>query len=131
MVTLNRSRIRKNSGDSVPSCAFMGIRSCCIVWRTGKRRSAGEFIPPELPESLLELNDLTYRLYSQGAINPYGYVYEYLLSPEYFPRYGANTVQVTLAQRDRMIDIPFEMYDVDLTIDYLPHRSFRREPIDY
>jgi len=82
-----------------------------------------------LPESLLQLNDLSYRLIASGSIGPYGYAYEFELPPEYYPRPGANTVAIVLRRRDPEISLPFEVYDVDCRIRYRRHRSFRREPL--
>ena len=78
-----------------------------------------------LDDSTLRLDDLTYRLYRMGAINPYGYIYEYGLPAERFPKTGANLVEVTLAKRDPGIDTTFELFDVDLGIKYLTHRNYR------
>jgi hypothetical protein len=79
----------------------------------------------ELPASRVELNDLIYRLYNKGAIGPYGYVYEYDLPREHFPKPGKNLVDVTLTKKDGMIDTRFELYDVDLAIRYRKHRNFK------
>ena len=85
----------------------------------------------QLPNSLLQLSDFTYRLWKNGALYPYGYVFEFDLSPRFYPKVGNNVVRVTLAKRDPMIDTRFEIYDVDCSIRYLPHRRFQREPVEY
>ena len=85
----------------------------------------------ELPESILELNDMTYRLTTFGAIGPYGYIYDYRLTPDLFPEQGVNEITVTLVERDPMVRPPFQLYDVDCVINYLVHRSFRRQPLLY
>jgi len=85
----------------------------------------------QLPDSILQLNDLGYRLIGTGAVGPYGCVYEYHLTPAYFPRPGPNSVEVTLLHHDPDIDISFDVWDVDCAIRYRLHRNFRREPIDY
>ena len=84
-----------------------------------------------LPDSLLQLNDLGYRLIGTGSVGPYGTVYEYSLTPEYFPISGRNTVEVTLVRHDPDISLDFDVWDVDCVIRYRLHRHFRREPIDY
>jgi hypothetical protein len=81
-----------------------------------------------LPEELLQLNDLNYRLTAMGAISPYGYVYEFELPPEHYPHPGLNTLSIHLRQRDPDISLPFEVCDVDCHIRYRRHRNFRREP---
>ena len=85
----------------------------------------------ELPESLLRLEDLTYRLYKLGAINPYGFIYEFALTPEFFPKQGENVVAVTLVKKDPDIDVEMGVYDVDCPIRYRVHRNFNEQPIDY
>ncbi len=84
-----------------------------------------------LPDSILDIEDLNYRLISTGAVGPYGQVYKYQLSPEYYPKPGHNAVRITLMKRDPNIENPFEVYDVDCAIRYRLHRHFGREPIDY
>ena len=84
-----------------------------------------------LPDSILRLNDISYRLYKMGAVGPYGYIYEYHLTPEYFPKPGHNTVKITLAKGDSNIDARLSVYDVDCVIRYRLHRHFERKPIDY
>ena len=84
-----------------------------------------------LPDSLLKLKDLTYRLLKQGSGGPYGYIYEYQLTPEYFPKRGRNTVEVTLQKRDPHLALEFQVYDVDCAITYHRHRHFESDPVDY
>ena len=84
-----------------------------------------------LPDSALHLNDISYRMIDTGAVGPYGYIYDYRLTPELYPRAGQNTVTVTLVSRDPNIDATFEVYDVDCKIQYRAHRNFEKEPIDY
>ena len=85
----------------------------------------------QLPDSILELNDLGYRLIGTGSVGPYGCVYEYHLTPEFFPRTGRNSVEITLLHHDPEIAIDFDVWDVDCAIRYRLHRNFRREPLDY
>ena len=84
-----------------------------------------------LPEAALQLSDLIYRLHSGGAIGPYGYVYDYTLDPANYPRPGENVVSITLARKDPAVNLDFSLYDVDLEINYLPHRHFKAKPIRY
>ncbi len=84
-----------------------------------------------LPDSILSRVDLNYRLIAVGAVNPYGYIHEYRLSPEYFPKAGRNQVKVTLVERDPMLLTPFEVYDVACAVDYRLHRNFQKQPIEY
>ena len=85
----------------------------------------------ELPASLLHLKDLTYRQHRERVVIPYGYLYDYHLTPAYFPTPGHNLVTVTLVRRDPNIEPPFQVYDVDCVINYRSHRHFERDPIDY
>ena len=84
-----------------------------------------------LPDSILDIEDLNYRLISTGAVGPYGQVYKYQLPPAHHPKPGHNRVSITLVKRDPNIENPFEVYDVDCDIRYRLHRHFGREPIDY
>ena len=84
-----------------------------------------------LPYSLLRLSDLTYRFFHWGVVSPYGFVYDYHLTPEHFPTQGRNFVTITLKKRDPNIEPPFQVTDVDCVIKYRTHRHFQSEPIDY
>lgn len=84
-----------------------------------------------LPDRMLKLTDLTYRLYELGAINPYGYVYEYELPADWYPQRGNNTVRITLVRSDPKIEFDFQVVDVDCAISYRVHRHFERSPVDY
>ena len=90
-----------------------------------------EFNGRVLPESILRKIDLHFHVVKAGAINPYGYVYEYHLTPEFHPKRGDNRVKVTLVKRDPKQKLPFEVYDVDCSIDYRLHRHFEEKPIEY
>src|SRR5437870_4622286 len=85
----------------------------------------------ELPESIAEKVDLTYRLLAAGAASPYGYIFDFDLRPEFYPRRGLNLLNVRLLARDPMLNLPFEVYDVDCSIRYRLHRHFERDPIEY
>lgn len=85
----------------------------------------------ELPDSLLKLKDLTYRLIKQGSGGPYGYIYEYSLPPQYYPKRGENTVEVLLTQQDPNIALDLRVYDVDCSIRYRRHRHFEAAPVTY
>ena len=84
-----------------------------------------------LPDSIRRLGDLTYRLYRLGAINPYGFVYDFQLPGELYPKIGDNNVKVTLLKHDPNIDTRIELYDVDCAVNYRMHRHFQQPPIDY
>ena len=84
-----------------------------------------------LPDSLLQLRDLIYKLHSLGSFHPYGFIYDYELTPELFPKPGYNTVTVTLVKADPNIETQFEFFDIDCAINYRVHRHFDRVPVDY
>lgn len=90
-----------------------------------------EFNGRMLPESILRKIDLHFRVLKMGAVNPYGYVYEYQLTPDLYPKRGDNQVKVTLVKRDPKLKLPFDVYDVDCSIDYRLHRHFEETPIEY
>jgi hypothetical protein len=85
-----------------------------------------------LPEAILRKIDLHYRvLQNTMSVGPYGYIFEYRLPVEYFPKRGRNVVRVELVKRDPHMKPPVEVYDVDCAIAYQLHRHFEQEPIDY
>ena len=84
-----------------------------------------------LPDSDLGHNDLTYRILRDGAAQPYGYTYEYDLSPDLYPKRGLNAVKVSLLRKDRELDLPVEVYDVDCRIRYRLHRHFEGKPVAF
>ena len=81
-----------------------------------------------LPADLLSLNDLGYRLIRGGAVGPYGFVYGYELTPDYYPEVGRNTIEITLVRRDPNISLPFAVHDIDCQVRYRRHRNFVRTP---
>ena len=85
----------------------------------------------ELPDSILEKVDMTYRLLRVGAAGPYGYAFDYHLGPDLFPKQGSNSVKVALLKRDPDISLKLSVYDVDCFIEYRLHRHFERKPIEY
>lgn len=85
----------------------------------------------ELPDSILQKVDMTYRLIRVGAVGPYGYAFDYHLGPDLFPKRGRNRVKVTLLKRDPDIALKLSVYDVDCSIEYRLHRHFERQPIEY
>ena len=48
----------------------------------------------KLPDELLELEDLTFRYVNGQVVTPYGFVYKYGLSPDYYPVIGMNGTQI-------------------------------------
>ena len=84
-----------------------------------------------LSEELLQLEDLTFRYVNGNLVAPYGFVYRYGLTSEYYPKIGRNLVTVTLIKRDPNIEPPFQIYDIDLTVKYKPHRNFNSAGLDY
>ena len=77
-----------------------------------------------LPADILRLHDCIYRQYELGAIHPYGYIYDYQLTPDYDPAPGRNSVRVILVKDDPMVDVSIDVYDIDCLIKYRPHRDF-------
>ena len=84
-----------------------------------------------LPDDLLRLNDLGYRLIRGSPVGPYGFVYRYELTPDYHPKFGLNTIEITLARRDPNISLPFEVHDIDCQVRYRRHRNFERTPVSH
>ena len=84
-----------------------------------------------LPDNILRMIDLHFRVIKPGAIGPYGYLFEYLLTPEFYPQPGENKVNITLVKQDPKLKSSVGVYDVDCSIDYLLHRHFEQEPIEY
>lgn len=90
-----------------------------------------EFNGEALPDRLLQLEDLTFRYVYGDVVTPYGFVYKYGLTPEHYPQIGRNLVRVTLVRRDPNIEPPFQIYDINCTVKYRPHRNFIKEDLDY
>ncbi len=84
-----------------------------------------------LPDSMLQIIDLNYRFVKEGVAYQGSQIYEYRLTPKYYPRPGENGVTVTLLRKDPDVDMPFEIQDVDCSIEYRLHRHFERRPIEY
>lgn len=84
-----------------------------------------------LPDSIREEIDLHFRYLKNQAVGPYGYLLEYRLTPELFPRKGTNTLSVTLVKRDPVLRAGVEVYDVACMIEYRHHRQYERDPIEY
>lgn len=84
-----------------------------------------------LPDSILQITDLTYRFVQQGVAYQGNQIYEYLLPSKMYPIRGTNIVSVTLLRRDPSVDLEFHVQDVDCSIEYRHHRHFDRHPIDY
>lgn len=84
-----------------------------------------------LPDSLRREIDLHFRVLKNFAVNPYGYILEYLLTPAFHPKRGINRIKVALLRRDPKLNLPMEVYDVDCSIQYRTHRSFEQNPIEY
>ncbi len=90
-----------------------------------------EFNGRILPDSMARKIDLHFHVIRQGPVNPYGYIYEYTLTPDQYPKPGDNAVRVTLVKRDPKLQIPFGVYDVDCSIEYRLHRHFEQHPLEY
>ena len=84
-----------------------------------------------LPDAIRNDIDLHFRVLKNMAVGPYGYILEYHLPPDHYPRKGTNQVGVTLVQRDPRIKSPVDVVDVDCHIDYRHHRNFEDSPIQY
>lgn len=89
-----------------------------------------EFNGRALPDSMARKIDLHFHVIRQGPINPYGYIYEYALPPEWYPRRGDNIVRITLVKRDPKLRLPFGVYDASCSIEYRLHRHFEQHPLD-
>ena len=85
----------------------------------------------ELPDELLALEDLTFRYVNGQVVTPYGFVYKYDLSPDYYPVVGTNRISVALLKRDPNIEPPFQIYDIDFAIKYKPHCNFNWHGLNY
>ena len=90
-----------------------------------------EFNGRGLPDSIRRESDLHFRVVKNFALNPYGYVLEYLLPPVWYPKPGMSHVTVRLVRRDPKLTLPVELYDLDCAIEYRLHRHFQAEPVSY
>ena len=81
----------------------------------------------ELPTaSLRMINELLGKLKAPRYI-VYGYWYVFTLDRDHWPRQGANTLEVTLLERDPDVTPQVLVRDVELEIKYLMGKNFRRD----
>ena len=94
-----------------------------------------EFNHRPLPDSILEKVDMTYRLVghvsTSHSLGPYGYAYDYHLTPEHDLRHGHNFLKVTLLKKDPALAAKLSLLNVDCKIEYRLHRNFERKPIEH
>ena len=124
--------------DELPRWQSLGrvksVRICVHVTGVdiaGKDRVEVSLNGRPLPESIREGIDLHFRFLKGRTAGPYGFILEYSLPPELFPRKGKNTMAVTLTQRDPAIGAEVEVYDADCRIEYRHHRHHERDPVEY
>lgn len=84
-----------------------------------------------LPESIRRGSDMHFRVMEDFFISPYGSAYFYTLPPKFYPKLGQNAVTVKLLKRDPKLKSARQVYDVALSIQYMPHRNFPREPLPF
>lgn len=84
-----------------------------------------------LPDALRIGSDQHFRVLKNMVVGPYGFAFDYTLSPEYFPSQGDNEVSVRTVKIDPKLKAFRQLFDVALTITYLPHRNFQAAPIPF
>ena len=83
-----------------------------------------------LPSTILQKLDRHFRVIPNGIAGPYGYLLDYLLPPELYPKQRDNLVAVKLVKRDPRLKPEVVVYDVECAIHYHTHRHFERTAID-
>ena len=84
-----------------------------------------------LPDSIRQEIDTHFRTLKNIATSPYGYIMDYHLPPEHYPKKGKNHVAITLTKKDPRIKGTIDVIDVDCSIEYRLHRHFEESPIEY
>ena len=84
-----------------------------------------------LPDSIRQEIDTHFRTLKNIATSPYGYIMDYHLPPEHYPKKGKNQVAITLTKKDPKIQATIDVIDVDCSIEYRLHRHFEESPIEY
>ena len=83
----------------------------------------------ELPSGLLRVINQMFWMSGPRASSS-GYWFVYTLDREHWPRQGANTLEVTLLERDPDVLPPVSVEDVELETKYLMGKHFRRGFVD-
>ena len=83
-----------------------------------------------VPPTVLQKLDRHFRVIPNGIAGPYGYVLDYLLPADLYPKRQDNVVRVTLLKRDPKLKADVVLYDVECEIRYHTHRHFERAAIN-
>jgi len=84
----------------------------------------------ELPATCLRRINQMYRMSAPRHRGGPSYWFVFRLPPAHWPRQGANTLTVTLLERDEVVPPRRAVRDVELEIKYLKGKSFHRGYVD-
>ena len=84
----------------------------------------------ELPDSLLRKINEIYRMASPRYRAGSAYWYIYKLDRDHWPVSGENTLEVTLSERDPVVDLQAYVRDVELETKYLRGKNYHRGYVD-
>ena len=107
-------------------CVHEVILRCCVLNVAELDRVDFVFNGQVLPADRLRRINQMYRMRAPRYRVNNAYWYVYRLDRAFWPRQGANALEVTLRERDRDLTPTVELRDVELQIDYLMGRSFHR-----
>ena len=60
-----------------------------------------------------------------------GYRFHVDLTSNMLPQKGTNTVRVNLVKKDEKLIHPISIHDLDIVVEYLPHRNALRDDETY
>ena len=86
----------------------------------------------EIPETAWRKADWTYQLRPRPdyAVNGYRLHID-LKQIQRLPQRGINTVEVEVVEKDAQLIHPVTLVDVELVVEYLPHRNALRDDEEY
>ena len=86
----------------------------------------------EIPATAWRKADWTYQLRPRPAYAVDGYrLHMDLKQLEQLPRTGVNTLQVEVLEKDEQLIHPITLADLELVVEYLPHRNALRDNEEY
>ncbi len=83
----------------------------------------------EVPEERIRKADWVFQMRPNAGAR--GYRFHVDLRSDMLPRQGSNTVRVDLVKKDEKLIHPISIHDLDIVVEYLPHRNALRDDETY
>ena len=83
----------------------------------------------EVPQERIRMADWVFQMRPGGGVR--GYRFHVDLKDGMLPRPGANVLRVELLKKDEKLIHPISIHDVDILVEYLPHRNALRHDETY